>query len=152
MDAIDKKLISLLQKNGKMTMKELSAELGLSITPIYERLRRLERDKTITGYHAHIDEKKVGFGLEVFCSVTIESHKSEFLLSFESEIQKFDEVLECYHLAGTFDFLLKVLVRDMNDYGDFVNKKLAKLENIGLVQSMMVLKKIKQTRVLPLAN
>ncbi len=150
MDAIDKKLISLLQKNGKLTMKELSAELGLSITPIYERLRRLERDMTITGYHAHVDEKKVGLGLEVFCSVTLESHKSEFLLAFEEGIQKFDEVLECYHLAGTFDFLLKVLVRDMNDYADFVNTKLAKLENIGLVQSMMVLKKIKQTRVLPI--
>ena len=152
MDAIDKKLISLLQKNGKLTMKELSAELGLSITPIYERLRRLERDKTITGYHAHVDEKKVGLGLEIFCSVTLESHKSEFLIAFETGIQKFDEVLECYHLAGTFDFLLKVLVRDMNDYADFVNTKLAKLENIGLVQSMMVLKKIKQTRVLPLSG
>lgn len=150
MDATDKKLISLLQKNGKLTMKELSAELGLSITPIYERLRRLERDKTITGYHAHVDEKKVGLGLEVFCSVTLESHKSDFLIGFESDIQKFDEVLECYHLAGTFDFLLKILVRDMNDYADFVNTKLAKLENISLVQSMMVLKKIKQTRVLSL--
>ena len=150
MDATDKKLISLLQKNGKLTMEELSAELGLSITPIYERLRRLEKDKTITGYHAHVDENKVGLGLEIFCSVTLESHKSEVLVAFEEGIQQFDEVLECYHLAGTFDFLLKILVRDMNDYADFVNTKLAKLENIGLVQSMMVLKKIKQTRVLPI--
>lgn len=152
MDSTDKKLISLLQVNGKLTMKELSNELGLSITPIYERLRRLEKNGTITGYHAHIDEKKVGLGLEVFCSVTLESHKADFLKEFEIGITKFDEVLECYHLAGSFDFLLKVQVKDMNDYANFVNKKLARLEYIGLVNSHMVLKKIKQTRVLPLSN
>jgi len=151
MDSIDKKLISLLQRNGKLTMKELSTELGLSVTPIYERLRRLERNRVITGYHAHIDERKVGLGLEIFCSVTLDSHKSDFLEEFQNEIQKIEEVLECYHLAGSFDFLLKVLVSDMDSYAEFVNKKLAKLENIGLVNSYMVLKKIKQTRVLPLS-
>lgn len=152
MDSTDKKLISLLQVNGKLTMKELSEELGLSITPIYERLRRLERNGIITGYHAHINEKKVGLGLEVFCSVTLESHKSEFLSAFEKGITQFDEVLECYHLAGSFDFLLKVLVEDMEHYAEFVNKRMSKLENIGVVNSHMVLKKIKQTRVLPLKN
>ncbi len=150
MDTIDRKLVSLLQRNSKLTMKELSLELSLSITPIYDRLRRLEQQGIITGYHAHVDEKKMGFGLEVFCSVTLESHKADFLHQFEADIKKFDEVLECYHLAGSFDFLLKVLVRNMDDYGDFVNKKLARLDNIGLVNSYMVLNKIKQTRVLPL--
>lgn len=152
MDQIDRKLIALLQDNGKLTMKELSAELNLSITPIYERLKRLERKKVITGYHASVDSKKSGFGFEVFSSVTLESHKAEFLREFEIEIAKFYEVMECYHLAGSFDFLLKVLVRDMDEYADFVNRKLAKLNNIRLVQSMMVLKKIKQTTVLPLID
>jgi Lrp/AsnC family leucine-responsive transcriptional regulator len=149
MDAIDRKLITLLQQNGKLTMKELSSELGLSITPVYERLRRLEREKVIVGYHAMIDEKRVGFGLEVFCSVTLESHKSEYLNEFKFEIQKFEEVMECYHLSGSFDFLLKVLVDDMDGYAEFVNTRLAKLQNIGLVQSMMVLNKIKHKTVLP---
>lgn len=152
MDLIDRKLVSLLQVNGKLTMKELSADLGLSITPIYERLRRLERNGLITGYHASVNSKKAGFGFEVFSSVTLESHKAEFLREFELEIDKFSEVMECYHLAGSFDFLLKVLVKDMDDYATFVNKKLAKLNNIRLVQSMMVLKKIKQTAVLPLVD
>ncbi|MEQ8626360.1 Lrp/AsnC family transcriptional regulator [Ekhidna sp.] len=152
MDDIDKKLVSLLQKNGKLTMKELSAELGLSITPIYERLRRLERNGVITGYHASVNPKKAGFGFEVFSSVTLESHKSEYLREFEIEIEKFSEVMECYHLAGTFDFLVKVLVHDMDEYAEFVNLKLARLNNIRLVQSMMVLKKIKQTAVLPLID
>lgn len=152
MDGIDRKLISLLQQNGKLTMKELSAELGLSITPIYERLRRIEREGLITGYHASVDHKKAGFGFAVFSSVTLESHKSEFLREFEREIIKFPQVLECYHLAGSFDFLLKVLVKDMDDYATFVNKKLAKLNNIRLVQSMMVLKNIKQTTALPLVD
>ncbi|WP_436514456.1 Lrp/AsnC family transcriptional regulator [Ekhidna sp. To15] len=152
MDATDRKLILLLQENGKLTMKELSSKLGLSITPIYERLRRLERNGLITGYHAAVNPKKAGFGFEVFSSVTLESHKSDFLREFEIEITKFPEVLECYHLAGSFDFLLKVLVKDMDDYATFVNKKLAKLNNVRLVQSMMVLKKIKQTAVLPLID
>ncbi|MEP1096749.1 MAG: Lrp/AsnC family transcriptional regulator [Cyclobacteriaceae bacterium] len=149
MDSTDIKLIELLQKNGKLTMKELSGELGLSITPIYERLRRLEREKTILGYQAIVDEKKAGFGLEVFCSVTLESHKSEFLIEFKSEIQKFEEVMECYHLTGSFDFLLKILVADMDQYAKFINQKLAKLQNIGLVQSMMVLDRVKHKTELP---
>lgn len=152
MDAIDKKMVALLQENGKLTMKELSAELGLSITPIYERLRRLERNGIISGYHAAVNAKKAGYGFEVFSSVTLESHKAEFLREFELEICKFSEVMECYHLAGSFDFLVKVIVKDMDDYATFVNKKLAKLNNIRLVQSMMVLKKIKQTNVLPLVD
>ncbi|MEQ8924400.1 MAG: Lrp/AsnC family transcriptional regulator [Fulvivirga sp.] len=152
MDSLDRKLVSILQRNGKMPMKELSSELGLSITPVYDRLKRLEKQGVITGYHAHIDEKKMGFGLEVFCSVTLESHKADFLKQFEEDIKKFEEVLECYHLAGSFDFLLKILVKNMDDYGGFVNKKLARLDNIGVVNSHMVLKKIKQTRVLPLTE
>ncbi|WP_462253846.1 Lrp/AsnC family transcriptional regulator [Ekhidna sp.] len=152
MDAIDRKLIMMLQRNGKLTMKELSSELGLSITPIYERLKRLERNGVITGYHAGVNPKNAGFGFEVFSSVTLESHKAEFLREFEVEIAKFPEVMECYHLAGSFDFLLKLLVKDMDDYATFVNKKLAKLNNIRLVQSMMVLKNIKQSKVLPLVD
>ncbi|MEO1253712.1 MAG: Lrp/AsnC family transcriptional regulator [Bacteroidota bacterium] len=150
MDEIDKKLVLLLQENGKLTMKELSAELGLSITPIYERLRRLERNGIITGYHAGINAKKAGFGLEVFLSITMEFHKSVMLLEFEREIKKFPEVLECYHLTGSFDFLVKVLVKDMEAYANFASKKLSKLNNIRLVQSLMVLNKVKQTNVLPL--
>lgn len=152
MDPIDKKMVSMLQQNGKLTMKELSSELGLSITPIYERLRRLERDGLITGYHASVNPKKAGFGFEVFSSVTLESHKAEYLKEFEIEIAKFPEVMECYHMAGSFDFLLKLLVKDMDDYAVFVNKRLAKLNNIRLVQSMMVLKKIKDSKVLPLVD
>ena len=152
MDETDHKLLLLLQRNGKITMKELSAELGLSITPIYERLRRLERNGLITGYHAGVDSKKAGFGLEVFLCITMEFHKAEMLKEFQQEVSKFPEVMECYHLTGSFDFLVKVLVRDMDEYANFANKKLARLNNIRLVQSLMVLEKIKQTNVLPLIN
>ncbi|MEQ9402305.1 MAG: Lrp/AsnC family transcriptional regulator [Cyclobacteriaceae bacterium] len=149
MDVTDRKLLSLLQQNAKLTMKELSNELGLSITPIYERLKRLERNKTILGYEARVDESQAGFALEVYCCVTLESHKSEFLSNFKSEIQKFDEVMECYHLTGSFDFLLKVLVKDMDAYAAFVNNRLSKLQNVGLVQSMMVLDRVKRKSILP---
>lgn len=152
MDAIDQQLVVMLQENGKLTMKELSAHLGLSITPIYERLKRLENKGLITGYHASVNPKIAGFGFTVFASVTLESHKAEFLREFEDEIQHFPEVMECYHLAGSFDFLIKVLVKDMDQYTAFVNAKLARLNNIRLVQSMMVLKNIKKTEVLPLVD
>ena len=152
MDELDKKLVYLLQQDGKQTMKELSSKLGLSITPVYERLRRLEQKKIITGYFAAVDAKKAGFGFEVFLSITMESHKAETLREFQVEISKFPEVMECYHLAGSFDFLLKALVRDMDEYADFVNRKLANMNNIRLVQSLMVLKKVKQTNVLPLVE
>lgn len=152
MDEIDKKLVLLLQQKGKLTMKELSSELGLSITPIYERLKRLERNGIITGYQASVDSKKAGFGLEVFLSITMEFHKVEMLHEFEREIKKFPEVMECYHLTGSFDFLVKVLVKDMDEYALFANSKLSKLNNIRLVQSLMVLKKVKQTNVLPLID
>ena len=125
---------------------------GLSITPIYERLRRLERNGVITGYHAGVDNKKAGFGLEVFLSITMEFHKSEMLQEFEQEISKLPEVLECYHLTGSFDFLVKVLVKDMEEYADFASKKLARINNIRLVQSLMVLNKVKHTNVLPIRD
>lgn len=152
MDAIDKQLINVLQKEGKLTMKELSSRLELSITPVYERVRRLERNEVITGYHAEVDATKIGLGLEAFCSVTLDSHKIEYLLEFEEEIQKFDEVLECYHMAGSYDFLVKIIVTDMDAYGEFINKKLASMKSIGLVNSHMVLKKIKRTNVLPITS
>ncbi|NQZ76250.1 MAG: Lrp/AsnC family transcriptional regulator [Ekhidna sp.] len=151
-DEVDKRIVALLQKDGKLTMKELSAQLGLSITPIYERIKRLERNKVINGYHASVDPKAAGFGLEVFLSITMEFHKAEMLQEFEGAVRKIPEVLECYHLTGSFDFLVKVLVRDMDEYAEFASKKLAKLNNIRLVQSLMVLKKVKHTHVLPLVD
>ena len=150
MDPIDKELILLLQQNSKLTMKELSESLGLSITPIYERVKRLERNGVITGYSARVDNKKVGLGLEVFLCVTMESHKADMLREFEKDVCKFPEVMECSHLAGSFDFLVKALVQDMDAYADFVNRKFAKLNNIRLVQSLMVLNKIKSTNILPI--
>lgn len=150
-DAIDFKLLKLLEKNAKLTNKELAAELGLTITPVHERIKKLEREGYVTRYKAEIDRKKVGLSLLVFCSVSLKNHQREFIEKFEQDVMHLDEVVECYHIGGMFDYLLKVLVPNMEVYQKFVANKLADLDNIGNVQSSFVMSEIKQATALPIA-
>lgn len=150
-DAIDFKLLKLLEKNAKLTNKELAAELGLTITPVHERIKKLEREGYVTRYKAEIDRKKVGLSLLVFCSVSLKNHQREFIEKFEQDVMHLDEVVECYHIGGMFDYLLKVLVPNMEVYQKFVANKLADLDNIGNVQSSFVMREIKQATALPIA-
>ena len=149
-DAIDKRIIMLLQKDGKMKIKEIADALKMTNTPVFERIKRLEKDGFILGYSTIINKKKLGFGLVAYCSVTLESHHREYLVQFESDVKQIPEVIECYHLAGMFDYLLKLYVKDMFDYQQFITDKLASLPNIGRVQSSFVMTEIKNETVLPL--
>jgi DNA-binding Lrp family transcriptional regulator len=126
-----------------MTIKELSTHLNLTSTPIFERIRRLEREGVITGYGARVDADKMGYPLIAYCYVELERHHTEFIEQFIRDIQKLPEVRECYHIAGMFDYLLKIYSRDMSDYQMFIAKKLASVPNIGKVHSSFVLKEIK---------
>lgn len=150
-DAIDLKLIKLLEKNAKLTNKELAAQLGLTITPVHERIKKLEREGYILRYKAEIDRKKVGLSLLVFCSVSLKNHQREFIEKFEQDVMHLEEVVECYHIGGMFDYLLKVVVQNMEVYQQFVSNKLADLDNIGNVQSSFVMSEIKQATALPIA-
>jgi len=147
LDAIDKRIIQLLQQDAKMKMKEIAEALNMTTTPIFERIKRLEQQGFIKGYTAIIDKKKVGFDLVAFCSVSLERHHEDNIEKFVEEIHALPEVLECYHIAGMFDYLLKILVKDMNDYQHFLTRKLAKVKNIGKVQSSFVMTQIKQEQV-----
>lgn len=149
MDATDRSILTLLQQNAKYTIKELAAQLNLSTTPVFERIKRLERDGFILGYQAEIDASKVGLGLMVYCDVSLNQHHTEFISKFAEEIVEFPEVLECYHVGGTYDFLLKVLSPDMMSYQQFITQRLASLENIGKVQSSFVMNVIKKDRFIP---
>lgn len=149
LDAIDLGILRLLQQDALMTTKEIGQQLGLTTTPIYERLRRLEKEGYVQGYTALLDRRRVGLSLLVFCDVSLREHNREYLLQFETEIAALPEVLECHHIAGAYDYLMKVAVRDIDDYQRFVKEKLAGLENIGRVQSHFVMTEVKNTTQLP---
>ena len=141
-DAIDKRILQLLQQDGKMKIKEVAHHLKMSNTPIFDRIKRLERTGFIKGYIAIVDQKMLGFQIVAFCSVTLERHHTDFIEQFEKDVKELEEVEECYHIAGMFDYLLKVNVKDMTDYQNFITKKLANLANIGKVQSSFVMTEI----------
>jgi DNA-binding Lrp family transcriptional regulator len=143
LDSIDLKIIQILQADAKTTTKEIAAVLSLTSTPVYERIKRLERQGLITGYHARLSKAKLGFELLAFCEVSLEAHHSDMIEKFQRDIQKLPEVFECYHMAGNMDYLLKIVVEDMESYQKFIAKKLANLKNIGRVQSFFVMKEIK---------
>ena len=141
-DATDRRIIAMLQKDGKMTIKDMAEQLKMTTTPIFDRIKRLERDGIIKGYTALVDREKLGYQLMAFCSVRLESHHTTYLEQFVREIKQFPEIVECYHLAGVFDYLLKLYVKDMEDYQHFITKKLATIPNIGRVQSSFVMTEI----------
>lgn len=143
LDSIDIQILKLLQNDAKRTVKEISSVLGLTSTPIYERVKRLEKLGFITGYHARLNKAKLGFDLVAFCMVSLEAHHADMITQFQRDIQKLPEVFECYHMAGNVDYLLKIVVEDMAHYQKFVAEKLAKLNNIGRVQSSFVMKEVK---------
>lgn len=140
----------LLQKDGKMKIKDIAEALKMTNTPVFERIKRLEKDGFILGYTTIVNKQKLGFGLVAFCTVSLESHHKEYLVQFESDVKEIPEVIECYHIAGMFDYLLKLYVKDMLDYQNFITQKLASLPNIGRVQSSFVMTEVKNEKVFPL--
>jgi len=145
LDTIDLSILNLLQRDSKIKNKEIAAELGLTITPIYERIKRLEREGIIKQYVTLLEYNKVGKHLMGFSMVTLEKHSHSFLDEFEKSAAEIPEVMECYHLAGQYDYLLKVLVEDMNAYQQFVVNKLSVIQNVGQVHSSFALSIVKST-------
>lgn len=151
LDATDLRILQMLQEDAKVTTKEIAAQLHITTTPVFERIKRLEKDGYIGKYVALLDRKKMGLVLVAYTNVSLKEHNTEFLLHFEQAVRSLPEVVECYHIAGLFDYLLKVVVKDMEAYQQFVVNKLAALENIGKVQSSFVMTEIKYTTSLHLA-
>lgn len=149
LDSTDKSILKLLQTNGKYTIKEIASKLNLTSTPIFERIKRLENDGYIESYKAILNRKKIGLSLLVFCNISLKSHEASYISKFERDIHQFSEVIECYHVGGMFDYLIKVMVKDMDSYQSFVAKKLASIENIGQVQSAFVMTEVISTTNIP---
>ncbi|MEZ4890660.1 MAG: Lrp/AsnC family transcriptional regulator [Crocinitomicaceae bacterium] len=144
LDAIDQQILLLLKSNAKLGTKEIAAQIGLTTTPTYERIRRLEKRGIIKSYTAIIDKKKQGLMLSVLCNVQLKSHAAEYLEEFEQAIIQLDEVTDCFHIAGNFDYLLKIYIKDMDSYAVFVKEKLAVIPHIATVQSSFVMRTLKE--------
>ncbi|GAA0893253.1 Lrp/AsnC family transcriptional regulator [Fulvivirga kasyanovii] len=148
LDETDIKILEILQKEGRITTKALADRLKLSTTPVYERIKRLEREKIIDRYVALLNQKKLDIKLTVFIFISLKNHTRSYLESFIDEMNKFDEVTECYHVAGGFDFFLKVIIKDMEAYEAFLLTKLSVNTNIAHVQSSFVLSRSKHSTAL----
>ncbi|NRS89837.1 Lrp/AsnC family leucine-responsive transcriptional regulator [Flavobacterium sp. 7E] len=147
LDPTDKKLLLLLQTDSKRTTKELSIKLNLSVTAVYERIKKLEREGIIDKYVVLLDKEKVGKGFIVFCHLKLIQHTKDFLTIFESQVTQLPEVLECYHVSGDYDYILKIVVKDMKAYREFLVTKLTTLHHIGSTQSTFMINEVKNTTI-----
>ncbi len=143
-DGVDKKILRLLQQNARLTNKELASRLELSITPVFERVRKLEKHGFIKKYVAVLDHEKLDRRMIVFMHIKMQSHNHESLTHLMKEVQGLEEVMECYHVTGETDFLMKVLVPDMKAYEAFVLGKLTRISGIGNINSSMVMSIVKE--------
>lgn len=145
LDKIDKKILNQLQENCRITIKELSEILGLSPTPVFERIKKMENAGLINKYVALIDPSLLGKKLTVFLHVTIKDHSKKALDQFLKEVIVLKEVMECYHVTGDFDFFIKIITKDMETYNQFILEKLSVVPNLGRVQSQFSLSNRKYT-------
>lgn len=151
LDSTDIQILNLLQKNAKLTIKELAEELNLTTSPVFERIKRLEKEGIIEGYVALLSHEKIGKGQVVFCNVQMPNYTNENIKRFENLIREMPEVLECYHLAGSVDYQLKVYVKDIKEYDVFL-KQMAEINIVKVDSSTVVLHDVKYSTVLPISK
>lgn len=147
LDQKDRKLLFLLQNDSKKTTKELANELNLSVTAVFERIKKLEKQKFIEKYVALVDKSKLEKDFVVLCHVKLVQHRKEYIVQFEKEIMQFPEVMECFHVSGDYDYILKICLKDIQDYREFMVTKLTTLEHIASTQSSFTIKEVKNTTV-----
>ena len=144
LDETDLQILKTLQKNAKLTTKELADAVHLTPTPVFERQKRLERQGYIKKYVAVLDPEKLDQGLLVFCKVKLKQINHEIADAFTRRILRIPEVTECYNISGSYDYLLKVRTRDMKQYQEFVLTKLGKIDTLSSIESTFVMSEVKQ--------
>ncbi|MBQ0769709.1 MAG: Lrp/AsnC family transcriptional regulator [Bizionia sp.] len=145
LDAIDKKLLGLLQNDSKQTNKALSNALNLSVTAVYERIKKLENQGVINKYVALLTKEKADKAFVAFCHIKLTQHTQNNIAEFEKAINNLNEVLECFHISGDYDYLLKVIVKDMEAFREFMVEKLTTINHIGSTHSMFMINEVKYT-------
>ena len=150
LDATDLRILQLLQENAQFTLKEISQKINLSMTPTHDRIKRLEQEGVIDRYVTILNKKKLGNPMMVYCNITLDKQQKNHFEEFEAAIIQFPEVIECSVISGSFDYLLKVIVKDMNAYNEFYQKKLSDLQSVAHISSSFVMSEVKSTTVIPL--
>lgn len=150
MDIIDKQILEILQENALTTAKELAEKLSLTTTPIYERIKKLQKTGVIKKYVALLDSDLLNKSILVFMNITIKDHHSEKRDEFIKQMEKLEEVLEFYHTSGSFDFLIKVRFSDIKSFRNFLVNEVASIHNISDIESQIVLEEIKYSTKLSL--
>ena len=146
LDTTDYKLIELLQQNCKQTTKEMADQLDLSTTAVYERIKKLEKQNIITDYIAIVNKDKINRSFMAISHIKIKSHSKDAILRFEKKVNQIPEVLECFHVSGDYDYILKIGVQDMEAYREFMLSKLTTMEEVQSTHSMFVIKEVKNLR------
>ncbi len=152
LDNIDKKILTILQQNGRITNSSLAKQIGLSPPAVLERVRRLEGSGVIDKYAAILDRKQAGYNVQTIVMVCLSHHQIQSLQNVKERLTQMDEVLEVHQLTGEVDFLLKVAVRDMPSYTDFVNNKLSGIPGIQNVKTSFILDTLKNSTSLKLLD
>jgi DNA-binding Lrp family transcriptional regulator len=150
LDASDIRILQLLQENAQFTIKEISQKINLSMTPTHDRIKRLEQEGVIDKYVTILNKKMLGNPMLVYCNITLDKQQKNHFEEFEQAIKQFPEVIECSVISGSFDYLLKVIVKDMSAYNEFYQKKLSDLQSVAHISSSFVMSEVKSTTVIPL--
>lgn len=150
LDSIDIKILQQLQKNSRLTIKELGALVQLSPSPVFERMKRLERKGFIKKYVAVLDAEKIEHGFVAFCHLSMKQHSYENAQRIMQAVQGIPEIVECYNISGDYDFMLKIYTKDMKQYQQFILKILGDMDCIGSLHSTFVLGEVKNSYQLPL--
>lgn len=152
LDAIDRRLLAALQDNGRLSATELAEKVGLTTSPCLRRIRNLEEAGVIQGYSTVIDQTKVGLPVSVFVSIKLERQREDTMLRFEEAIRRSPEVVECYLMTGTRDYLLRVAARDLTGYERFLKQTLTRLDGVASIESSFALAQVKHSSALPITE
>jgi Lrp/AsnC family transcriptional regulator, leucine-responsive regulatory protein len=150
LDATDRKILAVLQEDGRISLSDLATRVALSPSPCLRRVRRLERTGIIARYVAVLDQAKVGLPVSVFVSIKLESQRVEALERFKKAITKWPEVLECYLMTGPRDYLLRIVVADLAAYEQFLKQKLTRVDGVSSIESSFALEQAKYSHILPI--
>lgn len=149
MDAADRRILTALQRDGRMSITDLAAEIGLSQTPCARRLARLEAEGIVSGYSARVDQARVGLPVSVFIWVELESQSKDAIDAFEKAVRGFERVMECHLMTGSRDILIRAVAADLTDFDRFLEEKLMRVPGIRSMRSSFALRTMVKRQILP---
>lgn len=150
LDKIDRRILEILQANAKITNAQLANEIGLSPAPTLERVKKLEVSGIIKSYHAMLNNEKVGLGVSTFVMVSLKGHNKVNIEAFTQAINEIEEVIECHHITGSGDFILKIIAQDIAAYQKLMLEKVTNIEVVDNMQSLVILSTFKDSKIMPI--